>query len=311
MPKAMDLAYVVYQVTDLDKIEEFMHDFGLTTAEKHPDVLFLRGVGTAPVIHVSHLGNENKFIGGALRVGSREDLDELATMPGSGPVELVTDYPGGGFRVRMTAPDGFIIDAVWGQKEVVPIEHRPPNPYNWGEQKSRLNRSLRPRREPGQVLKLGHFVLRVSNHDESLAWFQKRFGLLVSDTMKAPVEQDITIGTFVRFDRGETPVDHHCMLINEASSIGIHHCAFEMQDIDAVMGAHDHLVSKGWVLDVGVGRHLVGSQIFDYWRDPFGNRVEHYTDGDVNNSHYKGEVFKVAVEDTTQWGADPMPSFFH
>jgi len=31
----------------------------------------------------------------------------------------------------------------------------------------------------------------------------------------------------------------------------------------------------------GVGRHLLGSQIFDYWRDPWGQKHEHYADGDL------------------------------
>ena len=40
MPKAIDVAYVVYQVDDLDRMEAFMHDFGLVTADKRPDQLF-------------------------------------------------------------------------------------------------------------------------------------------------------------------------------------------------------------------------------------------------------------------------------
>ena len=30
-----------------------------------------------------------------------------------------------------------------------------------------------------------------------------------------------------------------------------------------------------------MGRHIMGSQIFDYWKDPFGNELEHWTDGDL------------------------------
>ena len=62
MPKAIDLAYVVYQAPDLDKMEAFMNDFGLLTAEKTNDALFLRGGGTAPAIHITYRG-EKKFIG--------------------------------------------------------------------------------------------------------------------------------------------------------------------------------------------------------------------------------------------------------
>jgi len=32
-----------------------------------------------------------------------------------------------------------------------------------------------------------------------------------------------------------------------------------------------------------VGRHILGSQIFDYWADPAGFKIEHYTDGDLFN----------------------------
>ena len=31
----------------------------------------------------------------------------------------------------------------------------------------------------------------------------------------------------------------------------------------------------------GVGRHLLGSQMYDYWRDTHGFTHEHWTDGDL------------------------------
>jgi hypothetical protein len=40
---------------------------------------------------------------------------------------------------------------------------------------------------------------------------------------------------------------------------------------------------KGWKSLWGVGRHILGSQIFDYWADPSGFKIEHYADGDVVN----------------------------
>jgi hypothetical protein len=80
--------------------------------------------------------------------------------------------------------------------------------------------------------------------------------------------------------------------------------------MDAVMGAHDYLVRKGYRLECGVGRHLIGSQIFDYWRDPFGNRVEHYTDGDSVNHAFEPQHYAVPADKTTQWGMDPPPEFF-
>jgi hypothetical protein len=32
---------------------------------------------------------------------------------------------------------------------------------------------------------------------------------------------------------------------------------------------------------LGCGRHLLGSRIFDYWRDSWGQKHEYYTDGDL------------------------------
>ena len=310
MPRAVDLSYVVYQVTDLDLMETFMNDFGLVTAGKSANTLFLRTAGSSPYVHVSHLGEDNRFVGGGFKMETRADLEILARLPGSSPIEPIEDAPGGGWRVRMTAPDGFLIDAVWGQEEAAILPHRPPNPFNWGERKERVNQFLRPRREPGMALRLGHFVLAVSDHDATLSWFCERFDLLTSDVMCTPGDEARIIGTFLRFDRGDDLVDHHCILVNQSATVGVHHCSFEMQDIDSVMGAHDYLRTRGYGHDCGVGRHLIGSQIFDYWRDPFGFRVEHYTDGDVGDTSYETVRYAVSIEDTTQWGMDPTPDFF-
>ena len=160
------------------------------------------------------------------------------------------------------------------------------------------------------ALRLGHFVLAVSDHDATLSWLCERFDLLTSDVMCTPGDEARIIGTFKRFNNGDELVDHHCILINQSATVGVHHCSFEMQDIDSVMGAHDYLRTKEYSHDCGVGRHLIGSQIFDYWRDPFGFRVEHYTDGDVGNTSYETVRYAVSIEDTTQWGMDPTPDFF-
>jgi catechol-2,3-dioxygenase len=310
MPKAVDVAYVVYQANDLDRMEAFLRDFGLVTARRQPDQLCMRGAGTAPVVHVTRLGAAPCFLGGAFRMSSRDDLTALSRLPGSSGVEPIEDLPGGGWRVRMTTPDGVPIDAVWGQQEAAPLPLRAPNPFNAGTVKARVNSSLRPRREPGLVLRFGHFGLRVSNHPQSVAWFRERFGMLDSDYLCVPGDESQVIGTFLRFDRGEELVDHHTMLVVQSKDPGVHHSSFEMQDIDALFGAHDYLLERGYQLECGVGRHLVGSQIFDYWRDPFGLRVEHYTDGDVSNIHYEAKRYAVPADETTQWGMQPPKTFF-
>lgn len=47
------------------------------------------------------------------------------------------------------------------------------------------------------------------------------------------------------------------------------------------MLGHEYLKAREREAAWGVGRHIMGSQIFDYWKDPFGNELEHWTDGDL------------------------------
>lgn len=68
------------------------------------------------------------------------------------------------------------------------------------------------------------------------------------------------------------------------------------------MAGHEHLKLGGYIQDWGVGRHVLGSQVFDYWKDPFGNRVEHWTDGDVFTADVPTNVTDLPTMMSHQWG---------
>ncbi|WP_140920507.1 VOC family protein [Limnobaculum xujianqingii] len=308
--KAQALAWIMYQATDLSLMQKFMTDFGLfpvTVANQRDDILYLRGSSKAPVIHATRKGDENRFLGLGVTVASEDDLHQLTDHPGASGVEH-NPMPGGGLQVRLQTPDGIEICAIYGAEPAVLLPFRDPHLFNSAFDKPRVNASIRARPEIVPVLSLGHCVLRVSSCEQSTRWFEQTLGMIVSDYICTPDERPV--GAFMRFDHGDVLVDHHSLLINEAKEIGVHHCGFEMQDIDSIHAAHDYLVSQGYQLECGVGRHLLGSQIYDYWMDPFGNRVEHYTDGDVVNHHHQPTRFCGSAEGTTQWGMKVPPSFF-
>lgn len=309
MATAIDIAKVIYEVPDLPLMERTLADFGLVLVERGDKALYMRGTGAQHHIHETRLGPKARFVGAAIEVSSREDLDELAALNGSSKVEAVAE-PGGGWQVRMTMPDGFEINAVWGRARAEPLPVRASHAFNAGDAKPRVGASIRVKREPCPVIRLGHFVLHVSNHDESVAWLKERFGLLPSDHFAPPGESGPIFGTFLRCNRGKTPVDHHSMLILQSDTVTVHHTSYEVQDMDAIMAGHDYLVSRNWKLDCGVGRHLLGSQVFDYWKDAFGFRIEHYTDGDVVDSDHQPTVFNGTAGETTQWGMEPEADFF-
>jgi catechol 2,3-dioxygenase-like lactoylglutathione lyase family enzyme len=309
MITAVDLAQVTYEVPDLGRMEQFLRDFGLQTIERTADALYMRGTGVQHHLHVTRVGPMPRFIGASIEILERADLDLLALLPGSSKVEQSYE-PGGGVQVKMMTPDGYEIRAIWGREHAKPVRQHSANAVNTGQTKLRANASVRVQDVSCEVIRLGHFVLHVSDHDASTRWFQERFDMLPSDHLLPPGSKGPEVGTFLRFNRKEQLVDHHSLLLLQSDKPGVHHCSFEVEDLDAVMRGHDHLKKQGYKLDCGVGRHLLGSQIYDYWRDPFGFRIEHYTDGDVVDASHRATRFNGTAPETTQWGIEPPLEFF-
>jgi len=87
------------------------------------------------------------------------------------------------------------------------------------------------------------------------------------------------------------------------------HIAFEVQSMDDVFRGHFALKEaarngKRYAHAWGIGRHLQGSQVYDYWHDPWGHVHEHWCDGDqVNedNAHRKWSPGDM-VGAGDQWG---------
>jgi hypothetical protein len=118
------------------------------------------------------------------------------------------------------------------------------------------------------------------------------------------------IATFNRCDRGEDFVDHHTFVCIESEKVGLNHVSFEVQNIDDVMLGHEHLKQVGKYEHVwGVGRHLLGSQVYDYWKDPWGRVHERWTDSDVLNCHNPTNYVPAERGLSSQWG-DPVPQAF-
>jgi hypothetical protein len=52
----------------------------------------------------------------------------------------------------------------------------------------------------------------------------------------------------------------------------------------------------------GIGRHVQGSQIFDYWHDPDKLTVEHFTDGDLFDNTVEPGWAPLTASGLSQWG---------
>lgn len=274
--KVEDIAFVRFQAPDLAEMRRFLEDFGLRCTDRDGR-LYARGTDGAPFLHVTEPG-ETRFLGLGFRAGSRADLDRLAGHEGV-PVEAA-DTPGGGFVIHLTDPDGNSVDIVAGQQFAEPEPLAPATPFNSLGERRRFSAPVRIDPAPSHVRRLGHAMIMVGDFAASSAWYRARLGLIASDQVEVGPNQPI--GAFMRVDRGDIPTDHHTLaMVAPPEGAGFGHAAFEVDGFDDLMKGHSYLKERRREHAWGVGRHKLGSQIFDYWRDPWGHELEHWTDGDL------------------------------
>jgi catechol 2,3-dioxygenase-like lactoylglutathione lyase family enzyme len=307
--KVADLAYGRLQSPDLDEAEEFLTAFGLVRTARTHDALYMRGTDPPHHIHVTHLG-PSRFIGLGFFAASDDDLKKLARAPGASGVEHV-DEPGGGKRVTLVDPLGYRIDVVCGMQNLAPLP-APEQSTNTGANKlRRAGALLRVERRPSRVKRIAHAVLMTPNATEKVRWYREMLGFLPSDEVYDGSKDNI-VASFNRCDRGDTFVDHHTLLCFESPTAGLNHLSFEVQSFDDLMAGHEHLLEAGKYRHVwGVGRHLLGSQIFDYWADPWRRVHEHWTDSDVLDARATAGLHPVEIGFSTQWGTPPPDDFVH
>ncbi len=304
--KATALAYLMFDRTDLDLTEKFLVDFGLYPADRTADALFMRGFGPDPFCYVALKAPRSRFRGFGLKVGSRADLDALSRIAGASQIEDVS-WPGGGNVVRLADPSGFEVHATFGAEDAAEIAHRAPMVLNLDEDRPRVDKPQRVASVPPEVLRLGHVVLELAAFQKTAGWYTRHFGFIPSDIQVLP---DGSPGVaFMRLDLGDRPADHHTLALAQGIAPAYSHSAYEVVDADAI-GMGQRLLRKGgWRHAWGIGRHVLGSQIFDYWYDPFGDKHEHYTDGDVFTAGKPTGVHPLSRDGMAQWG-DDMPRSF-
>ncbi len=296
--KVEDIAHVRFGAPDLDAMKAFLLDFGLIPISQTAAELYVRGAGSAPYIHATLLG-EPGFRGIGFRAANLADLERLAATE-SVDVEPL-HAPGGGHVVRLTDPDGNSVEVVAGQTPVALLPLPADQPHNDAREKLRVRAPLRLASGPAHVVRLGHAVLEVKDFRASEAWYKSRFGFLTSDEIE--MAPGLAIGAFFRCDRGETPTDHHTLfLLQSPKAPRFNHAAFEVVDQDDLMCGHDHLQQAKRTPVWGIGRHILGSQVFDYWQDPWGHELEHWTDGDMFNAADEARTATLQDLLAVQWG---------
>ncbi len=305
--KVTDMAYGRLRAPDLDAQEEFLTHFGMVRSDRTENALYMRGTGPAHHIHVTEKG-ETGFIGLAYYAASEDDLDRVAQAPGASGVEDI-DEPGGGKRVRLREPNGYQIEVVWGIETVAPIPVERDITNTGTEPLRRAGRLMRLPQEPTPIRRIGHGVMGTPKLVETVQWFRDTLGFICSDDVYVESEDNL-IGSFNRCDCGDEYVDHHVFFCLKHDQAGLNHLSFEVHDIDDVLAGHEGLEQLGKYEHMwGVGRHLLGSQVYDYWSDPWGRVHERWADTDRLNAESGSNLLPANEALGSQWGTPPPEKF--
>lgn len=302
---AKDLAYVRMQAPDLAVGEKFIKDFGLIVSARTPDTIYARGTDSPHHVYILHKGKLD-CLGIAFHMHSIEDLETLHREANATPVEKL-DEPGGGHVVRLTDPHGFTVEAIFGMEQLEPIDAGTAMPLNVDGQRNRVGCFADVKRGASTVKRIGHLVLETKRIEEAYQWYWKHFGILRTDKVVQSSGADAM--QFSRLNKGLEYTDHHTIGF-QMSIDGIErlqHVSFEVQNFDDVMIGHDHLAANKTYKHVwGIGRHRLGGQVYDYWKDPWGRIHEHWTDSDLLNTEYKATI-QSADDGRDYWGPNQQP----
>ena len=306
--KVHELAWLEFAKPDPDRAELFARAFGFTTAMRTPDEVQLRGSDPGSPCVLIRKGPRSRFLGVAFRAADSSDLLRLADATGRKVTRLPESM--GGVTVDLVDPTGQRVRVVSDTHELAALPGQAPLTLNIGHQPARTNATQRPPREPATVQKLGHVVLQTTTYRQTLDWYLQHLGLIVSDFLYYRGQRDRgPVMSFIRCDRGGTPTDHHTLALVLGPANRYVHSAYEVADLDALAAGGEYLREHGYQRSWGIGRHIQGSQIFDYWRDPDGFLVEHYSDGDLFDCALEPGWAPMTASGLAQWGPPVTKDF--
>ncbi|MEU5761609.1 VOC family protein [Nocardia sp. NPDC047648] len=306
--KVHDLAWLEFEKPDLERAEVFAHAFGFATSFRTGDELYLRGADPQAPCVLIRRGARSRFAGPAFRAADTADLLRLAEATGRTVAPLPETL--GGSTVELTDPSGLRVRVVADTDELAALPAQQPQTFNFGHEVARVNRTQRPPRVPARVQRLGHVVVQTTRYLETLDWYLGHLGLIVSDFHYYPGQRERgPVMSFIRCDRGRTPTDHHTLALVLGPSNRYVHSAYQVADLDAMAAGGEYLREHGYYRSWGIGRHIKGSQIFDYWRDPDGFLVEHFSDGDMFDCTVEPGWAPFTASGLAQWGPPASKDF--
>ena len=154
-----------------------------------------------------------------------------------------------------------------------------------------LNRDPKP-------LRIGHMLMFTPDYEKAEEFFSSVLGLRTTDRAKGKV-------SFM--SAGDGLRDHHCFGLVPSTHRGYQHASFKVESIDDIGFGAWRMRNAGYKETFGPGRHALASNLFHYFRDPWGSWIEYYADMDRITDAWQCRDWN---ELPYVWGPEWAPEFW-
>ena len=117
-------------------------------------------------------------------------------------------------------------------------------------------------------------------------------------------------GEIIAFIHTPHGSDHHLVAFAKSHAPGLHHSSWDVGSIDEVGAGAEQMRDAGWGKGWGVGRHVLGSNYFNYVQDPWGSFCEYSCDIDFVPADVDWPAADHAPADSLYVWGPPVPEDF-
>jgi catechol 2,3-dioxygenase-like lactoylglutathione lyase family enzyme len=264
------LQHYAFEVPDLEVGRRFYTDFGLE-GEEVGDTVVMRCAGRDQDQVVMREGSKKRLHHISLGT-SADEIDGMREALGARGVAFEDPpFDGAPDGLWFRDPDDLLVNVHIADD--TPARPEPEVEVNARGHYHRLDvRGVPEDPVVSRPRRLGHILLFTRSVPAKVEFYTGALGMKLSDTMG---------GDIVGFLRNGNDGDHHVIALAKSETPGFHHSSWEFGTVDDIGVATANMFERGHTHCWGFGRHVVGSNYFHYFRDPWGSLIEHFTDIDV------------------------------
>ena len=293
------LQHIGIAVPDLETGRAFYEAFGMETVPAL-DRVAMRCVGRAQDQIVLLEAPKKSLHHIAFGTNARELQVLGARLKQAGANVVKAPFDDGAEGIWFHDPDGTLINLK--VSESAPTQPASPPLFNSPGAYTRYGKvGCPPKSLRATPRRLGHLIKFTPDVNRALEFYITLLGMKLTDRS----------GNFVAFLRCGNGGDHHVLGLLQSEKPGLHHVSFEVNSLDELGIGANQMIEAGYRHVWGLGRHIGGSNFFQYFRDPWNSMAEYFWDIDVIPEGAQWEPKDVAPKDIMYlWAPSPPPEDF-